>query len=297
MSLQPANDGRPPIGGRFVLGEQLGAGKSGSVYEATDLQSGRPVALKHLRQLTPRSVLRFKSSFRALANLPSTRLVRLLQLVEHDGDWYLAMERVEGAQLQGVLDRARAQGDHETLRRVLVEIAEGLDELHRHGFVHRDLKPANVLATDDGSVRLLDFELVDLVPESRPVYAGTELAGTPRYMAPEQILREPARPASDYYALGVLAFHALTGQHAHAGTIREVFAARCDPAGEVPRCSELRADVPPELDELVARLLERDPARRAGRADVLALLDVRADGRYLAVTNFHEASVDIFAID
>jgi serine/threonine protein kinase/tetratricopeptide (TPR) repeat protein len=193
LALEPTSGARV---GRYVLIAPLGRGGSGTVWEARDPE-GHEVAIKLLRRLAPSAIRRFKLEFRAMSRVDHPGLVRLLELGEEDGRWYLAMEKVPGLAFDDAL-RAGTSLPH-----AFSGLAHALIALHALGFVHRDVKPSNVRVRPDGRVVLLDFGLVASVD------AATEVAGTPRYMAPEQRRGLEVGPAADGYALGVMLADAL----------------------------------------------------------------------------------------
>ncbi|MDP2316919.1 MAG: AAA family ATPase [Pseudomonadota bacterium] len=274
----------PPEG--VTLGELLGRGTFGDVYRASE--GGFACAAKRLRVTTPQSILRFKREFRVLAELDHPNLVSSRRLVQAGSDdWWLLMELVEGLDLLTWLRRdspeapnceptwdgssdgapppstspaepsslpAAREAAGDRWRSALRQLADGLDALHARGSVHRDVKPGNVRVTAEGRVVLLDFGLVG--DPDAPDGATAERLGTPAYMAPEQTAGLSAGPAADWYAVGALLYQAVLGElPGYAdGAVRERLAPISDPA--------LRA--------LVADLLERDPARRAGSAQVRA---------------------------
>jgi predicted ATPase/serine/threonine protein kinase len=180
------------------------------------------------------------------------------------------------------------------LRAAMSQLADGVMALHGAGMLHRDLKPENVLVTPDGRVKLLDFGLiVDLKRGAAREAGGTAgagsgprshsrsveeeyIAGTVDYMSPEQAAAQPLTPATDWYAVGVMLFEALTGRRPFAGTTREILEAkqRVDP----PPPSSLATGVPPDLDTLCAALLRRDPPARPSGAEVRAVLAGQAPG-------------------
>jgi serine/threonine protein kinase/tetratricopeptide (TPR) repeat protein len=218
---------------RFDLVRRIGAGGFGVVYEAIDRLDGGRVALKLLRRPHAERLYWFKREFRSLTELVHPNLVRLHDLFTEGSDIFFTMERIDG----------EALGEHlaahpDDLLDVLRQLAEGLANLHASGKLHRDVKPSNILVERGGRVVLLDFGLAIDKGEHT-----TEAAGTPAYMSPEQHRGEPLTEASDWYAFGVVLFELLA-----------------------------RGRTTPELDELCAALLERDPARRARGDDVLLRL-------------------------
>jgi serine/threonine protein kinase len=177
---------------------------------------------------------------------------------------------------RGVPEPARPVGeapdsvDYVRLRRSLLELAEGLHALHRARKLHRDIKPSNVLVTQQGRVVLLDFGLVsDFGPEQ---LASLHLVGTPAYMSPEQAAGRPLSEPSDWYSVGVILFEALTGLRPFQGELLEVLVEKQH--DEPPPPHELVPDVPEDLDRLCRVLLQRDPQRRPGEMEILAMLRV-----------------------
>jgi WD40 repeat protein len=261
-----------------VLG-LVGVGGMGAVFKAEHRLMERVVALKVIRRNLidrPGAVERFRQEVRAAARLVHPNIV-----IAHDADeagdfQFLVMEFVEGASL----DRLVREGgplsvaDACSLAR---QAALGLQHAHERGMVHRDIKPGNLLLTADGRVKVLDFGLARFVSEMPPGEGLTPsgaVVGTPDYMAPEQA-RDPrtADIRADLYALGCTLYYLLAGRPPFAGgTALQTLLAHQDEAP--PPLAGPRPDVPPALDEVVARLLAKEPARRyqspAEVADALA---------------------------
>lgn len=166
--------------------------------------------------------------------------------------------------------------DEARLRDAFRQVALGLSALHEAHRVHRDVKPSNVLVTPEGRVVLLDFGLVandDLDASSTDL----EMAGTPGYMAPEQVMGEPVGPEADWYAMGVVLYQCLTGRRPFEGNAVQVLHAKCV---EVPPRPSLSTDgLPPDLDELCVRLLSLDKAARPAARDLLEHLHATAPGQ------------------
>jgi serine/threonine protein kinase len=255
---------------RFQRTRRLGEGSSGVVYEALDLERGTRVALKTLRHVTAESRARLEREFRRLQGVHHRNLVTWGELVSEDGEWFFTMELVEGGDW---LDHVRPKGaecfDEGRLRGALKQLAEGLSALHDAGFVHRDVKPSNVRVTDEGRVVLLDF---GLVVELGADNAWTEpAAGTPAYMAPEQVVSSEVGPEADWYAMGVLLFEALTAQVPFEGAPPHVMMTRKQ-REEPPSPGSVAPGVPRDLDILCTELLRFGPdARMSGREVVRVL--------------------------
>ena len=286
---------------RFVLRETLGSGGMGVVYRAFDRQLGREVALKKLRTVTGRDLYRFKREFRALADIIHPNLVTLHELHTLGEDWFFTMELVEGVPFsQWVRHRpatARAPGDEwiddltlptaagvrrhvleapldlARLDDALPQLIDGVLALHVAGKLHRDLKPSNVLVAGDGRVVLLDFGLIATVhheAENPDLTHDQAAVGTPVYMSPEQAADRPLTPASDWYAVGVMLYEALTGRRPLEGPGDEVIRRK---QRETPRPPQaLAPDAPPALASLAMQLLDRDPSRRGDGRGALAVL-------------------------
>jgi serine/threonine protein kinase len=263
--------------GLNILGP-LGVGGFGAVYEALDTRSGQRVAVKELDDTSADSIARFKHEFRALQDCHHPNLVGLKELIEQNGRWLIVMELVPGMDFLRYVEAPANQNstalseryDQARLRTALVGMAEGLRALHHFGIVHRDLKPSNVRVRPDGRAVLLDFGLATSVDPSRQSTHAMGV-GTVVYMAPEQAVGGNIGPAADLYALGVCLFEALTGRVPFDGenALKIVLEKQ---RVEAPLASSLVPDVPPDLDDLCARLLAIDPARRPSADAVLRVL-------------------------
>ena len=261
------------LGPYEVLGP-LGSGGMGEVYRARDLRLGREVALKILpaeSSADPDRLRRFEQESRAASALNHPNLVAVFDTGVHEGGPYIVFERLQGETLRVRL----GPGPLPTRKAVeyVVQIADGLAAAHHAGIVHRDLKPENVFVTDDGRIKILDFGLAKLRP-SRPkaglvtggataseiTDAGTVL-GTVGYMSPEQVEGNPADHRSDIFSLGSVFYEMLSGRRAFRGdssveTMHAIL--KEDPAA----LSSAGANVPPALDRIVRRCLEKRPDER-----------------------------------
>lgn len=236
----------------------------GVVYEALDRRTGRQIAMKMLRDLDSDSRARFKREFRALQGVRHARLVRLHELFEEDGSLFFTMDLVNGRDLLEAV-RPSSGLDEGKLRHALAQLIDAVDALHGHGLIHRDIKPSNVLVEPDGDLQLLDFGLV--TGESVGKSTARHFVGTAAYMAPEQAIGE-ASFETDWYAVGVVLFQALTGKLPFEGSAVYVITHKV--AHDAPRVSSLWPEAPADLDELCGQLLRRDPG---GRLADRALLD------------------------
>jgi eukaryotic-like serine/threonine-protein kinase len=271
---------------RWEVRARLGEGGMGTVYEVLDRERGDLVAMKTLLHADPMSIFQFKQEFRSLADVAHPNLVSYYEMGTVDGTWFFTMELVRGVNVDSYLAAERARGRDRWLAavgEVLTQLAQALIALHRAGKVHRDVKPSNVLVTPSGRVVLVDLGLVfDYRRRLHDARVAPGLVGTVPYMSPEQARGETVGTAADWYAYGALLYQLLAGRPPFEGASADILAAKVTDDPQPP--SAHATDVPPALEALCLRLLERDPARRAGAAEVLAALaagsevDEEADG-------------------
>lgn len=283
---------------RYERGAVIGAGGMGEVRLHVDRRIGRRVAKKTLHATIDSHAARqrFLREARVQGQLEHPAIVPVYDLdADEQGRAFFTMKRVRGLTLERVLERVRAN-DPEITRRfstrklltAFAQVCLAIDYAHTRGVIHRDLKPGNVMLGDFGEVYLLDWGLAKVVGEaeddadggplsskvvgaSAALTRGGALLGTPAYMAPEQLLRrtDEVDARSDVFALGAILFEivARTPFRTHVD-VTEI--ARRVEAGEIVRPSERAAGVAPELDEICARALARDPADRPARAREIA---------------------------
>ena len=272
--------------GSYEILAPLGAGGMGEVYRAKDTRLGRDIAVKVLPEALasqPERLARFEREARAIASLNHPNVVVIHSIEADQGVRFLTMEFVDGRTLDGV---AGANGL--PLARTLdiaIPLAGALVAAHERGIVHRDLKPANVMVTSDGRVKVLDFGLAKLAsPEAdvaeteahtaaTPISTMGQVMGTVPYMAPEQVRGEAVDARTDLFSFGVLLYELLTGRRPFTGaTSADICSAilRDPPA---PALRE-RPDLPPDVERIVGRCLEKDPSRRIQTArDVRGALE------------------------
>jgi eukaryotic-like serine/threonine-protein kinase len=285
-------DGAPSVGGhdvRDLTGTRLGAfevraligrGGMGEVYRAHDTKLGRDVAIKVLPSAFTADAARlasFEREARVLASLNHPHIAAIHGVEERDGIRGLVLELVEGETLADVLRRSDSS-DRPGLRLQEAlgyahQIAEALEAAHEKGITHRDLKPANIAITADGVVKLLDFGIAKVVIGDGP---GSDLshttqttieatrpglvAGTPRYMSPEQARGKPVDKRTDIWAFGCIVYEMLSRRRAFAGeTLPDTITAILD---RDPDWSRLPRDTPRKVRRLIQRCLEKDPEQR-----------------------------------
>lgn len=254
--VEPRSKEADLVGGRFRLDRLLGAGSSGRVFLATDEVSGRQVALKMFFAAEARGSAAFERFAREAKVAQALRHPNLVEVYEVSIDGgFLVMELLHG----GSLAQRLAAGERLTgpqVRRLALELVEALQAAHQRGVIHRDVKSANVFFDSRGSAKLGDFGVAHLVELGHTQTGG--LIGTLAYMSPEQITGAPLSVAADLYGLGVTLFEALTGRLPFLGPD---FVAQHlgEPA---PAPSELEPSVAPGWDEILERLLRKNPAER-----------------------------------
>jgi serine/threonine-protein kinase len=243
----------------------------GAVFEGQNVETGEAGAIKVLNpHLADEEGFRerFELEINTLKKLKHPNIVRMLGFGEQQGYLYYVMELVRGHSVEEELQ----QGRRFTWREVVqyaVKLSKALRHAHDHGVIHRDIKPANLLLNeDDSDIKLTDFGIARLFGNNRLTMDGA-LVGTAEYMSPEQATGERVTPLSDLYSLGGVMFAMLAGRPPfRAASLAEMLhKQRFEPA---PPLSRYASDIPPELEELINRLLSKEPAARAPNALVLS---------------------------
>ena len=256
--------------GPYEIGKPLGKGGMGSVYAATDTQTGQRVAIK---ALTPHLAAaegfreRFEAEIESLKTLKHDGIVRLFGYGEEDGVLFYSMELVEGISLEDELKAGRRFNWRE-VSNIAIQLSLALKHAHDHGIVHRDIKPANILLYGDERVKLADFGIARLFGTTSLTTAGGVL-GTADYMSPEQAEGRPVTARCDQYSLGGVMYALLAG--------RPPFRAK-----NLPQMLQLQRfanpepvrryapDTPEQLEQVIMQLLAKDPANRFPNTQVLA---------------------------
>ena len=269
LSLNSIDDARFVPGtildGRYRIVGLLGKGGMGEVYRADDLKLGQPVALKFLpdRFLSDGAALaRFHREVRVARQVSHRNVCRVYDIGELDGHHFLSMEYIKGEELSSLLRRiGRLPGDKAL--QIARQLCAGLAAAHESGVMHRDLKPSNVMIDGDGNARILDFGLAGLAEEFRDDEIS---AGTPAYMAPEQLDGKAVTMRSDIYSLGLVLYELFTGKRAFdAATLGELMKLRrSDTTPATP--TSIVKDLDPVVERVIDRCIQKDPLRRPSRA-------------------------------
>lgn len=260
--------------GRYTLAKRLGAGGMGEVFLAHAGSDSTPIVVKRiLPHLTEnqRFLRLFLDETRIASRLHHPNIVRILELGEVNGTWYVAMEHVDGKDLRELLKRLREQGHHMPLEiavAIAIEMARGLEYAHnatdaqgRHlKIVHRDVSPHNILVSRKGEVKLIDFGVAKAANKSVHTATGI-LKGKFPYMAPEQAHARAVDARTDVFALGIVLWEMVAARYLFRGKTDAV-TLRLVRECEVPAPSSLRDDVPAALDKVILKALRKDPKDR-----------------------------------
>jgi len=245
--------------GPYRIGQRLGAGGMGQVYQAQDTRLRRAVAIKTLKACFTD---RFQLEARAISALNHPNICTLYDVGSQDGIGYLVMEYVDGQRLKGPMKAPEAL-------RLAIQIANALEAAHEQGILHRDLKPGNILVSKSG-VKLLDFGLAKFVraqplPTETTITASVtsmgQIVGTVSYMSPEQVEGRTLDARTDIFSLGVVLYEMLTGRRAFQASSQNGLIASILKEDPAP-LGTLQPSVPAALVRTIGKCLEKDPARR-----------------------------------
>ncbi len=248
------------LGGRYRIVERLGRGGMGEIYRADDLKLGQAVALKFLPgdvDKDPGRLTELHTEVRMARQVSHPNVCRVYDIDEIEGHTFISMEYVDGEDFASLLRRIGRFSEDRALT-IAHQICAGLGAIHERGVTHRDLKPANVMLDGVGKVRITDFGLAGVAGESIQ-------AGTPAYMAPEQLAGREVTARSDIYALGLVLYEIFTGRRAlEAQNLAELIRKR-EQSGILPP-STIVADIHPDVETAIMRCLRPEPIQRPATA-------------------------------
>ena len=292
--------------GRYEIRSKIGEGGMGEVYLAQDTKLDRRVALKILpAELAAHQdrMRRFVQEAKSAAALNHPNIAHIYEIGESDGIHFIAMEYVEGETLRQLLSRRKL--DTKLAVELAAQVASGLTAAHKEGTIHRDIKPENLIVTASGPIKILDFGLAKLVEKQRRAAGVSELTtahmhpsgraetvkgailGTVAYMSPEQARAEKLDQRTDIFSLGVVLYELVTGERPFKGksaidTLHAIINI------EPPPVTQSNPELPPELTDILARALAKDPAERYQHAGDFEL-DLRRFKRALETNSLISA--------
>jgi serine/threonine protein kinase len=248
---------------QFELRSKIASGGHGKVYRAWDVVLERLVAVKLMRkeiEHDPVALESFYREARACASLNHTNIIHIYSFDEFEGQRYLIMELADHGSLDGRIEKQHRLAELEVLD-VGYKICGALDLALKHNLIHRDIKPGNILFNADNEPKLIDFGLARKVDAEQESSTVTE--GTPYYVAPEKIMREPETFLSDMYSLGCTLYHALTGHVPfEAPSVEELVRAHVQTPLTPPNMVEGAQDISQPTSDVLVRVLAKNPSDR-----------------------------------
>ena len=253
---------------RYRLEERLGAGGMAMVYRARDQTLERDVAVKILREKfsqDPAFRERFRHEAKAAANLSHPNIVTVHDFGFDEGRLFIVMEYIPGIDLKTILLQRGKFAVKESLK-LMIQACAGVGYAHRAGLVHCDIKSQNFILTSDNRLKVTDFGIARALASISPDEKTDVVWGSPQYFSPEQASGYPPSPASDVYSLGIIMYEMLTGQLPFSGTTPDELARmhREDPP---PHPSRINASIPYTLEQIILKVLAKEPSLRYRTAD------------------------------
>ena len=255
---------------RYQLENKLGSGGMADVFLARDVLLNRPVAIKVLRKDYSDNVdfqKQFHKEAQSAANLSHSNIVTVHDFGFSDGLLYIVMEHIPGKDLKQLI-RERGRFSIPQGIQLMIEACKGVGYAHRAGLVHCDIKPHNMLVTKDNRLKVTDFGIARALESIRPGEKHDVVWGSPLYFSPEQASGESPTPASDVYSLGVVMYELFSGTPPFTASSADELA-RLHISGRPVPISEYVPDIPSALEEIVMKVLSKEPAARYRTADQL----------------------------
>ncbi len=258
------------LNNRYRLIAQQGSGGMAVIYKAVDQALGRTVAVKILRPslITDPSFLeRFRNEARSVAKLTHPNIVTVHDVGQDGNTHYIVMEFLEGQDLKKFI-RTEAPFSLERALDIAIKICAGVGYAHRSGLVHADVKPQNVLITEGNIVKVTDFGIAQALSDAAIGERQKVVWGSPHYFSPEQAQGERPTPASDVYSIGIVLFEMLTGRLPFIGADQQELA-MAHIREAPPRVSDFNPAVPVQLEQIIQKVMSKEPASRYRTADQL----------------------------
>jgi serine/threonine-protein kinase len=264
------------LNNRYQLLERIGTGGMADVFRARDLMLERTVAIKILHETYSNDKAfqdRFRQEARAAANLSHPNIVTVHDFGFDHEQLFIVMEHIPGKDLKTIL-RQRGRYSVEEAIPLMVQACAGIGYAHRAGLVHCDIKPHNMIVTPDGRLKVTDFGIARALSTILPGERADVVWGSPQYFSPEQAVGEAPSPSSDVYSLGIVLYEVLTGALPFTAPTSEELARMHLEEDPIPP-NEYVPDIPKALEEIVLKVLSKEPAARYRTADQLGRVLLR----------------------
>ena len=264
------------LNNRYQLLERIGTGGMSDVFRARDLMLERSVAIKVLHEKYSDDKAfqdRFTAEARAAANLSHPNIVTVHDFGYDHDQLFIVMEHIPGKDLKSIL-RQRGRYSIDEAIPLMVQACAGVGYAHRAGLVHCDIKPHNFIVTPDNRLKVTDFGIARALSTIQPDERADVVWGSPQYFSPEQAVGEAPSPSSDVYSLGIVLYEVLTGALPFTAPSSEELARLHLEMNPIP-VSEYIPDIPSTLEEIVMKVLAKEPAARYRTADQLGRVLLR----------------------